>query len=313
MKDQPLITVVLATYNGCKYLTEQLESIYNQTHKNIEVIVCDDKSTDSTSEILQSFAKSHNLKYFINENRIGVINNFAKAMKYASGQYVALSDQDDIWLPEKLKVSLLGIQELEKKFGNAHPALIYTDLKVVNETLGCINKSYWAYMQLNPQNNTLNRILVENVATGCTILTNRPNIKLALPIPESALMHDIWLLLTASCFGNIKFINQPTVLYRQHVNNVIGARQMDVVSKIISGLNKIKESRFSLLEAEIRQATAFYEQYNLALQSKVQEKKILEDFISLKTQSAFLKRYLIFKHKFFGSTFRKALSILLRA
>ena len=102
-KQKPLISIALATYNGEKYLREFLDSIAYQTYKNIEIIACDDQSTDNTVKILEEYSKILNLRYYLNENRLGPVKNFEKALKLCSGRFIALADQDDIWLPEKIE------------------------------------------------------------------------------------------------------------------------------------------------------------------------------------------------------------------
>ena len=313
MNDQPLISVVLATYNGSKFLINQLESIYQQTYTNIEVIVCDDKSTDLTQNILATYEKTHSLRYYINETRIGVVGNFAKAISYAQGNYIALSDQDDVWLPNKLKVSFQKIKELEQRFSNKIPLLVYTDLQVVDDNLNCISPSYWKYRKLDQSKLQLNKILVENFMTGCTALMNKATVELALPIPKEALMHDVWFLLVAFSFGQTSYLNEQTVLYRQHSNNVIGSSGKSNFQKLSSAIYKIKNSKFGLLNEEISQAKAFYYLYSSQLQKNDDHKRLLDSFISLKDKNYFVRRFYLIKQSFYGNTFGRFLNVFLRA
>jgi len=313
MEDKPLISVVIATYNGAQYLAAQLDSIYNQTYFKIEVIVCDDKSTDATVEILQEYEKRHGLRYYVNATKQGVVKNFESAIAYANGSYIALADQDDVWLPDKLELSLQLLQKIEKEAVKNQPVVVFTDLTVVDAKLNIMHMSYWGFMKLNPKNTQLNRVLVENVLTGCTLLMNRTTVNLAVPMPAEALMHDVWLLLVASCFGSVGYLREPTVLYRQHSQNVVGAQKKNILKKIASGYTKLKQNRFSLLLPEIEQAKSFYNRYSDQLLGYSENKAILEAFISLKNQSVFKKKYVIWKHAFYGSTYKKALNILLRA
>jgi glycosyltransferase involved in cell wall biosynthesis len=313
MENQPLISVVVATYNGAKYLAAQLDSIFNQTYSNLEVIVCDDLSTDDTTQILREYEVKHGLRYFVNEARQGVVKNFERAISKAKGGYIALSDQDDVWLPQKLERSLQRLQQLEATGSAGEPALVFSDLTVVDENLRQLSPSYWHYMQLNPDNTKLNRILVENVVTGCTAFMNRATVNLALPIPRAAIMHDVWFLLVASSFGQVAYLPEPTVLYRQHSQNVVGARHKGLMQKLQSGLDKLSSNNFSLLQAEIEQARAFYEKYEKQLSAQPGRKAMLEDFITLKRSGFLTKKYRILKHSFYGSTLKKALNVLVRA
>lgn len=313
MTQHPLISVVIATYNGSKFLPEQLDSIYNQTYKNIEVIVCDDKSTDATVEILKRYQETYGLRYYINEHTQGVIKNFEKGISYATGSYIALSDQDDVWLPNKLALSLDQLREVEGEYTTGGPAILFTDLAVVDEKLTPIHPSYWNYMQLNPAHTQLNRVLVENVVTGCTLLMNKAAVDLALPIPKEALMHDVWFLLVTTCFGKVTYLPEKTVLYRQHNQNVVGARQASWVQKLSSGYAKIKQRKFSLLEPEIKQAESFYRQYLQRLSADPEKQTVLKNFISLKGKDFFNRKYLLVRHAFYGSTWAKAVNVILRA
>ncbi|MEJ8802678.1 glycosyltransferase family 2 protein [Pontibacter sp. H249] len=310
---EDLISVVIATYNGSRYLEEQLTSIFNQTYKNFEVIVCDDISTDDTIKILQEYEKKYRLRYYVNESRLGVVKNFEKAITYAQGKYIALSDQDDIWKPEKLELSLHLLKAIEQKDGEGKPALVFSDLAVVDDNLNIINNSYWDYMKLNPKNTQLNRVLVENVVTGCTALMNKATIDMALPIPKDAMMHDVWFLLVASYFGNVSYLLNRTVLYRQHTNNVVGAHQATLYQKIKSGILKIKNNDFLLLGPEIKQASSFYNAYIDKLSNQPNKLKILKAFIAIKDSSFLEKKYLIIKHQFYRCTLKKTVNILLRA
>ncbi|WP_347156791.1 glycosyltransferase family 2 protein [Pontibacter chitinilyticus] len=311
-KRVPLLSVVMATYNGGDFLEEQLTSIYNQTYGHLEVIVCDDGSTDATVAILQRFQRTHQLQYHINEKRQGVIKNFEKAISLAQGDYIALADQDDVWLPNKLTKSYKLLREIEQKSASALPAVVFTDLTVVDENLHLIHSSFWNYMKLNPNNTSLNRVLVENVATGCTLLMNKATVSLALPIPDAALMHDSWFMLVATCFGQIGYLPEQAMLYRQHARNVIGARQKMFFQKISGGLRKVRERQFSLLQQEIEQARAFYERFQQDQRLKSSDKAVLEAFICLKSLSVIRKKYFVLKHAFYGSTFKKALNVFLR-
>ncbi|WP_114778925.1 glycosyltransferase family 2 protein [Botryobacter ruber] len=313
MKYNPLISVVMATYNGERYLEEQLESIFNQTYQNLEVIVCDDLSSDNTQQILEKYASHFRLCYTINKERQGAAQNFARAITQATGDYIALADQDDVWLPTKLEISLHKLQQLEASNGKDKPALVFSDLRVVDEKLAAISPSYWQFMQLVPTNHQLNKVLVENVATGCTMLLNKVTANLALPIPPEALMHDVWILLTATCFGKVAYLEEPTVLYRQHSNNVIGARSKSVVQKLKSGYIKLKQQNAGLLQPEIDQAKAFYTRYQKLVSNRPKAEETLTAFISLKEKDFIYRKVLILKYGFYGSTFRKALNVLLRA
>ena len=154
-------------------------------------------------------------------------------MRHCTGQYVAFSDQDDVWLPQKVEKSLALLQNIETKFGLHTPILVYTDAKVVDEQLNTISDSYLGFKRLDPTNVELRHLIVENVPTGCTMLMNRALANLVSTIPAEVTMHDVFVALTASCFGKMVYLNEPTLLYRQHQNNVLGLADKSVLDSFI--------------------------------------------------------------------------------
>ncbi|RNI22453.1 glycosyltransferase family 2 protein [Rufibacter latericius] len=311
---QPLISVVLATYNGEKYIREQLDSVFGQTYQNLEVLVFDDGSSDATLDILQDIARHQKkLKVHTNSQKVGVVRNFSRAIEAATGEYIGLCDQDDVWLPEKLYKSLECIQEMEEQTSKETPCLVFTDLKVVDKHLRLLDDSYWHYMGLNPGNHQFHRALVENVATGCTILCNRATRNLAVPIPKGALMHDVWLLLTASYLGEVRFLPEPTVLYRQHSQNAVGASRKGFLQNLYIVLEKAMANNLSLLSGEINQAQLFYDHHQNWLTQFPAKLKLLEAFISLKKKGVLERKYQMVKHGFFRSSLKHTISLLLRA
>lgn len=219
---EKLVSVVIATYNGERYLRAQLDSILDQTYRNLEIVVCDDRSKDGTADILQEYAQGAGIKWHRNEERLGPAQNFGRAISLARGDYVAFSDQDDVWKPTKIETSVSAMVELENSGDPDVPILVFTDLTLVDEQLRTIADSYYGHMGRNPRLNTLNRILAGNIVAGCGALANRKLIDLAMPIPREAIMHDSWLALVASTLGKLRYVDVPTVLYRQHANNTVG-------------------------------------------------------------------------------------------
>lgn len=232
--NRPTISVVLATYNSSRYLRQQLESILDQTMPPDELVVCDDRSTDNTLEILKEYADRIKLNLNVNPESLGPVRNFAKGISLASSDLIALSDHDDVWLPHKLETSVNKLLELEAGEQADTPVMVFTDLKLVDEGLSLIAESFRAYSGAKPHKNSLARLLLRNTVTGCTILMNRALAELALPVGEHALMHDHWLALVAAAFGKMAFIEEATVLYRQHGGNVLGAHRAGRVSLSIT-------------------------------------------------------------------------------
>jgi glycosyltransferase involved in cell wall biosynthesis len=227
------LSVAMCTYNGARYLSAQLESIARQTRLPDELIICDDHSTDATPELLEQFEKTapFQVRLFHNPTRLGVVANFSKAITLTTGRYIALSDQDDIWLPQRLERSLLAIRTAEECYGPHTPVLVHTDLSVLGEGGDIISPSFMRFQHLqHVTTDPLRILLTQNFVTGCTILMNAPLKLSATPIPTSVLIHDWWLALIASCIGKIVFLNEQSVFYRQHNSNTIGAIRYDLVS-----------------------------------------------------------------------------------
>lgn len=209
-----LVSIAIATYNGEQFLREQLDSILTQTYQNLEIIICDDQSTDSTHQILQEYSlQDSRIKVFLNNKNLGLVKNFEKAISLCSGEYIALADQDDIWEKEK-------ITSLLQEIGLA--SIIHSDASLINaegEVFAC---SYSYYSKKILYKNIFSYILGNNV-TGCTMLFSHKLLQYALPFPEHIFVHDWWLALCAYKHGGIAYCNKPLIQYRQHGRNQIGA------------------------------------------------------------------------------------------
>lgn len=204
---QPFVSIALATYNGERFLAEQLESLVNQTYPNLEIIVSDDGSTDNTLGILERYAAIHpQLRIYQNTRKSGVTNNFQNAIRHCEGAFIALSDQDDIWLPGK-------IEQMVKGIGNA--SLIYHDSLLVDEAgrslqTTAVEKGYTG--------NDPMVFLLKNIVSGHACLFKRQLLQQALPFPE-AICHDWWLAAIAADNDGIRFLPEVLVHYRQHSGN----------------------------------------------------------------------------------------------
>ena len=314
MKD-PLIGILMATYNGEKFISQQIQSILNQTYKNWKLIIHDDGSNDSTINIIKKFVKNNPYKIFFVEDRIkcgGAKENFAHLMQIAKEgfnfDYIMFSDQDDVWFPKKVEISLKKMQELETKWGKNIPLLVYTDLEVVNENLKRICSSFWKYQRLNPSRNALNYLLIQNVITGCTTLINMKTLEISLPIPKQAIMHDWWIALVVSAFGKMDFISTPTVFYRQHNMQEIGAKKWNIieVGKKLIRL-KVVELNTKILNT-VLQAETFLETYQHILDA--QKRELLITYSKILTFSFLSKIYFILEYKFFKHGFLRNIGFL---
>ena len=307
------ISVALASYNGSKYIEAQIDSILTQTLPPFEIVISDDCSSDNTIEIIQKYCDQNSLiKLLPTKSRLGVVKNFENAFRNCSGNYIAFSDQDDIWLPEKLEKSYILLQKMEQEFGSTTPCLVFTDLQVVDDSLNQISPSYIQSNKLAPQNTSLSNLLVENVCTGCTILFNRSLADLISIFPPNIVMHDMFVAMVASSFGKISCLNESTIMYRQHQNNVMGLSK-NGFQKIINNtlgvlFNKNKKELF--LEKEIQQAFAFYEIYHERLPKEVNE--MLLGFISLKLKSKISRIEFLIRNNVIKGNALRNLNLLLK-
>lgn len=257
------ICIALCAFNGENFLREQLKSVLEQNLKPDEVVVCDDGSSDGTLRLVSEFQKTKYFPVLIhkNEARLGVVGNYSRALGLCRGDYVALCDQDDIWLPQKLALSLKAIHKAEQEHGKNIPILVHSDLKVISSSGKLLASSFMQQQHLKHIDfQPLWTLLVQNFVTGCTVLVNRPLLEEALPIPPAAVMHDWWLALIAAARGKIVFIPEHTVLYRQHGSNVVGAK------RFYSSKNLVK--LFRLEEIEKGMARAFSQGF--ALQERLE-------------------------------------------
>ena len=230
------ISVALCTFNGAEYLGDQLWSIAEQSLTPFELVICDDRSSDGTLGIIERFKLKSDcpVRIYQNSEQIGVLKNFTKAISLCEGDYIALSDQDDIWLPDKLGIAYMAVKKAEAYGGKGIPLLVHSDLKVVNSDGVVIAESFIRQNRItSPQKEPMRTLLVQNYVTGCTVLMNRSLVEVALPIPEEALMHDWWLALIAASLGEIIYLPDATVLYRQHSGNVIGSRAFFSISNFL--------------------------------------------------------------------------------
>ncbi len=231
------ISVAMCTYNGALFLAQQLESMLTQTTQPDELIVCDDGSTDQTLEILNKFAKTASFKVSIFENKqqpLGSTKNFEKAMNLCSGEIIVLSDQDDVWMPNKISMLKRAIDD--------GAGLVFSDATLVNANLEPLGYSLFDSLNLNKveksliKSNKLSQVLIRrNVITGATVAFSRKHLELIMPISNNW-VHDAWLGFLIAGIDNIHMIGTPLIKYRQHSNNQIGALKTGYYKKFLNKL-----------------------------------------------------------------------------
>lgn len=225
-----MICILLATYNGEKFLKDQIDSIVQQTVDDWILHIRDDGSTDRTSSIIERYTQQYPSKVVFHKDglHLGACQSFLQLLRLAHGDYYMFCDQDDVWLPNKIDLTLSKMKQEEEKF--IAPILIHTDMTVVDSSLNEIASSFWKQMRLLPQYNTYYDLLACHNANGCTIMLNEQAKTETLRASDTAPMHDIWAALAVSAHENgvVTYIEDKTMLYRQHANNVIGSRNTSI-------------------------------------------------------------------------------------
>ncbi|MDX1490865.1 MAG: glycosyltransferase family 2 protein [Pseudohongiellaceae bacterium] len=238
MSDGVRIAILLPTYNGAQYLAQQLDSLLSQTYSNFIIVIRDDGSSDDTARIIERYARDNANKFHIVESdgdNLGAKSGFSLLIQYVLDNkrelgleqaYMMFCDQDDVWKQNKISESFECMRNQEDWHPDT-PILVHTDLEVVDDKLQTIAPSFFSFQNLRPERNSLWRLLIVNTVTGCTGLINEALARKAVPIPNSAVMHDWWVALVAALFGRIVTVPQATLYYRQHGGNTVGANKYE--------------------------------------------------------------------------------------
>jgi len=228
VEEKPQVLVLLATYDGERFVREQIDSLLAQTYQPLRILARDDGSTDGTRAILEEYAERYPQAFAVlppGAPTGSAKQNFHKLLVAALEEqdpapYMAFCDQDDFWVADKIALEIKAMRKGEQ---DGVPRLIFSDLRLVNDDLSTRHASFWGNQGINPANvGRFRRLLAQNVVTGCTAVINLPLARLAVRMPEDAFMHDWWVALLAAAFGQADYVAQQTVFYRQHGGNVLG-------------------------------------------------------------------------------------------
>jgi glycosyltransferase involved in cell wall biosynthesis len=294
-----MIEILLATYNGEAYIYEQIQSILAQDCSNWTIRVRDDLSNDHTITIIQEEQEKIDKDKIIicsSNARLGASQNFGKLLQSSTSKYILFCDQDDVWLPDKITMTFQKMQEMENKYGIDFPILIHTDLTVVDQNLNILDKSFWKYQNLDlDSGSTLNRLLVQSTITGCTVMINQSLKNMIDTIPPEAIMHDWWIALVASVFGQIGYVPSPTVLYRQHSSNDTGARRWGAsyLFQRVIDLNPVKD----YYQKTVQQARKFIEIYGYKI--PFEKCLILENYAYMDRKNFWERRWNLLKFGYY--------------
>ena len=347
-----MITVLMASYNGGRYIRQQLDSILAQDEKDIHILVSDDCSADGSGELLKEYEERHRdriLVLFRRKPSGGAAAHFLKLLKLmadadhnpdadhdtealpgplsllseyevtenqlarlgplARADYFMLSDQDDVWMPQKARMLSDKMKEMKRKPGRGNvPLLVHSDLTVADEALRPIADSFFRYQKISPERTSLPQLLVQNNVTGGAVMVSRSMLPYLKEIPGVCLMHDAWLALIASCFGDIGWVDRPLYYYRQHGGNTLGAEKGDSLDSVRARVKDGSSARENYRRM-FGQADSFYHMFYSRLNREQQE--TLEAFIRLPRCSRLGKMGLIVKYGFTKNTLARTLGQML--
>jgi glycosyltransferase involved in cell wall biosynthesis len=297
MKRQPDISIVLAVYNGEKFLREQIDSILRQKDVLIkEFIIVNDCSIDGSMDILVAYRNQYSfIELLDNKSNIGPVGSFIKGAKRVTAAYTAFADQDDIWLDNKLSLSLQLIKEIDN---DNKPAVVFTDLQLISEDGKDIGSSFWELYKIRPAENDFFTVLFGNIITGCTMVINRQMLDEFIHMPLTVQMHDHWIALIAFSFGKFNCSANKTILYRVHDNSVTNKNGVTLSQTMSNFFDAWFNKKSVFLKGYIQQGKLFKLHYGDRLDNKLSTK--LDRFIRLESSSGLVKKL--------GSKFRFVIS-----
>lgn len=246
------IAILLTAYNGEKFLPHQLDSIINQSCGDWQLLVRDDCSTDSTVDIIESYArKDERIRLVESGTKRGALDGFMWLLEQADADYYMFCDHDDEWLPEKIELTLQEMKRVESEYPNL-PVVIGTDLSIVDESLSVINHSYRrerTHYSIKQLNDRYWHLFYDDVQ-GCTMMLNKRARQVSLPYHSKAVMHDWWIMVSVLWNGGkVGYVDTPTLLYRQHSGNHTGVRSVRTILGKFAHLKEIKKKTAAQYES----------------------------------------------------------------
>jgi len=291
--------VIICTYNGEKYLEKQIKSIMEQDREDFCLLYSDDGSTDSTKAILQSLQEKYGRRMTAfprpmhsgspAKHFLSILSALAKGeVETENLEYIFLADQDDEWFPDKLSKTISVIKEEERKFGKSLPILCHTDCSLVNSRGELLAKSYRRYQKLPGASYRFSRLLLQNHVTGASVGINKALLQYCKEIPVEVKMHDHWLALLANCFGEIQYLPYASYAYRQHGENVLGAKKASILQECGDRLAAFGEKdKEDTIHSSYRVLFAQGRELKRLFGDRLPEikRKVLEAFLSLEGKS----------------------------
>jgi glycosyltransferase involved in cell wall biosynthesis len=231
VSDRPLVSIALATFNGARYLREQLGTLYAQTWEPVEVVVSDDASTDGTVEILAEHARLRGLRYAVNAANLGLVKNFERSIGMCRGALIALCDQDDLWKPHKIATLVENLGDFSLIYCNGQEYLSVDGRIAIDTAVDQV----FAFARAQGTGRPTRHLLAENWVVSHTLLFRREVLAAALPFPAHHVYHDGWLALVASKLGGIKYFDERLQTHRRHAASITFVPPAERVARHRSG------------------------------------------------------------------------------
>ncbi|WMJ87630.1 glycosyltransferase family 2 protein [Anaerocolumna sp. MB42-C2] len=327
------VNIIMATYNGEKYIREQIESILKNTYRNWKLWIFDDGSTDNTKCIIEEYVRRlpDNIMFQQNNKTKGVTLNFLEGVQYAADynrrlqekatehtkvndedselapmmDYYMFCDQDDVWMTDKIDKTMIQMKKIEKKYGQDIPLAVFTDALVVDSNLNILNRSFYKCSKLDTRKVDLPHIMMENKLIGCTVMFNETLRNYMNVQPVNARYHDWWVALIAAAFGKIYFLPTSTLFYRQHGGNVVGNQNfLSYLHDRISSLKKQKE----VIYKTALQADEFYRIFEPKMPTK--QKLQVYSMANILKQNWIKRRHVVLKFGFMKTGILRNLGLL---
>ncbi|MDO4566676.1 MAG: glycosyltransferase family 2 protein [Oscillospiraceae bacterium] len=307
----PKTAVLLASFNSEPYLSELIQSILKQSERDFSLYIRDDCSSDESFNSAAALAgEDGRIRLARNEKPSGSAQNnfFTLLLECPKHEYYMFADGDDFWLPEKIRITLERMRELEARHGANTPLLVHGDLAVADGKLNIIAPSLFKYEKLSPERKSLKNLLAQNNVTGCTVMINQALREFIPARPKSSVMHDWWCALIAAAFGEISVIYEPLVLYRQHGSNEVGAYEAGDLSLAAARFFNSERNR-RIYSAMFAQAACFAETFKERLSPGQLESCLAYAGLAHKGKAARLA--CVFKYGFYKNTLLRNLGQLL--
>lgn len=307
------IVILLAAYNGEQYINTMIDSIIAQDCANWHLVLSDDGSTDSTCSILQNYADKmpERITFYRSGIRFGSPEkHFMHLLKvFRDSSYIMFCDQDDYWHSAKVRKTYEKMKAVEKD--RNIPTMVHTDLRVVDAKLTLIHDSFMKMSGISGDRMKVRQLLAQNVVTGCTMMVNRALADLGTQnIPDTGIpMHDWWLALLAASCGDVGYLNEATIDYRQHGNNSVGAKNVHSPRHVLQQLKNNKMQRS--IQDTYLQAAAFMNCFEQALPENVY--KTIERYATMGKKNWIARRFMLIRYGFWKASLPRKIGQLLFA